>query len=57
MAKENELLSFKWSLLLQHILGTPLSTILLTVKELQKDFKNDKKLKKDSDLLVSQQQM
>ena len=55
MAKENELLSLGGqAAAAAHSLGTPLSTILLTVKELQKDFKNDKKLKKDLDLLVSQ---
>ena len=37
-----------------HSLGTPLSTILLTVKELQKEFGNKDKIKKDLDLLVSQ---
>ena len=37
-----------------HSLGTPLSTILLTAKELQKEFGNDKKFKKDLDLIVSQ---
>ena len=55
MAKENELLSLGGqAAAAAHSLGTPLSTILLTVKELQKDFKNDKKLTKDLDLLVSQ---
>ncbi len=55
MAKENELLSLGGqAAAAAHSLGTPLSTILLTVKELQKDYKNDKKLKKDLDLLVSQ---
>jgi len=44
MAKENELVS----------LGTPLSTILLTSKELQKEFSSNNKLKNDLDLLVSQ---
>ena len=55
MAKENELLSLGGqAAAAAHSLGTPLSTILLTVKELQKDFKSNKKLNKDLDLLVSQ---
>ena len=55
MAKENELLSLGGqAAAAAHSLGTPLSTILLTVKELQKDFKDNEKLKKDLDLLVSQ---
>ena len=55
MAKENELLSLGGqAAAAAHSLGTPLSTILLTVKELQKDFKNNEKLKKDLDLLESQ---
>ena len=55
MAKENELLSLGGqAAAAAHSLGTPLSTILLTVKELQKDFKGNKKLNKDLDLLVSQ---
>ena len=55
MAKENELLSLGGqAAAAAHSLGTPLSTILLTVKELQKDFKNNDKLKKDLDLLESQ---
>ena len=55
MAKENELLSLGGqAAAAAHSLGTPLSTILLTVKELQKDFKDNKKLKKELDLLVSQ---
>ena len=55
MAKENELVSLGGqAAAAAHSLGTPLSTILLTVKELQKDFNQDKKLKKDLDLLVSQ---
>ena len=37
-----------------HSLGTPLSTILLTAKELQKEFGNNEKIKKDIELLVSQ---
>ena len=55
MAKENELLSLgAQSAAAAHSLGTPLSTILLTASELQKDFKDNKKLKKDLDLIVSQ---
>ena len=55
MAKENELLSLGGqAAAAAHSLGTPLSTILLTVKELQKEFKNDHKIIKDLDLLVSQ---
>ncbi len=55
MAKENELISLGGqAAAAAHSLGTPLSTILLTVKELQKEFGNDNKIKKDLDLLVSQ---
>ncbi len=55
MAKENELLSLGGqAAAAAHSLGTPLSTILLTVKELQKEFGNEHKIKKDLDLLVSQ---
>tara|TARA_Y100000590_G_C15640110_1_gene984628 strand:+ start:147 stop:1427 length:1281 start_codon:yes stop_codon:yes gene_type:complete len=55
MAKENELLSLGGqAAAAAHSLGTPLSTILLTVKELQKEFGSDNKIKKDLDLLVSQ---
>ena len=55
MSKENELLSLGGqAAAAAHSLGTPLSTILLTAKELQKDFSNNFKLKKDLDLLVSQ---
>jgi len=55
MAKENELLSLGGqAAAAAHSLGTPLSTILLTSKELQKEFGNNKKIKKDLDLLVSQ---
>ena len=55
MAKENELLSLGGqAAAAAHSLGTPLSTILLTAKELQKDFVNNYKIKKDLDLLVSQ---
>ena len=55
MAKENELLSLGGqAAAAAHSLGTPLSTILLTSKELQKEFRDNAKLKKDLDLLVSQ---
>ncbi len=55
MAKENELLSLGGqAAAAAHSLGTPLSTILLTSKELQKEFGGNTKLKKDLDLLVSQ---
>ena len=55
MAKENELLSLgAQAAAAAHSLGTPLSTILLTAKELQKEFGYDDKIKKDLDLLVNQ---
>jgi len=55
MAKENELLSLGGqAAAAAHSLGTPLSTILLTTKELQKEFRSDNKIKKDLDLLASQ---
>ena len=55
MAKENELLSLGGqAAAAAHSLGTPLSTILLTAKELKKEFNHDNKLNKDLDLLVSQ---
>ena len=55
MAKENELLSLGGqAAAAAHSLGTPLSTILLIVKELQKELGENKKIKKDLDLLVSQ---
>ncbi len=55
MAKENELISLGGqAAAAAHSLGTPLSTILLTVKELQKEFSKNHKIKKDLDLLVSQ---
>ncbi len=55
MAKENELISLGGqAAAAAHSLGTPLSTILLIAKELQKDFGENKKIKKDLDLLVSQ---
>ena len=55
MAKENELLSLGGqAAAAAHSLGTPLSTILLIAKELQKEFGNNEKIKKDLDLLVIQ---
>ena len=55
MSKENELLSLGGqAAAAAHSLGTPLSTILLTTKELKKEFGNDHKINKDLDLLVSQ---
>ena len=55
MAKENELLSLgAQAAAAAHSLGTPLSTILLTAKELQKELKNNQKIYKDIELLVSQ---
>ena len=55
MAKENELISLGGqAAAAAHSLGTPLSTILLTAKELQKEFGNNKKIENDLELLVSQ---
>ena len=55
MAKENELLSLGGqAAAAAHSLGTPLSTILLTTKEMLKEFGNNPKIKKDLDLLISQ---
>ncbi len=55
MAKESELLSLGGqAAAAAHSLGTPLSTILITAKELQKEFGENIKMKKDLDLLVSQ---
>ena len=55
MAKENELLSLgAQAAAAAHSLGTPLSTILLTANELQKEYGNNEKINKDLDLLVSQ---
>ena len=55
MAKENELISLGGqAAAAAHSLGTPLSTILLTAKELKKEFGNNNKINKDLDLLVSQ---
>ncbi len=55
MAKENELLSLGGqAAAAAHSLGTPLSTILLTSKEIQKEIGKNHKISKDLDLLVSQ---
>ena len=55
MAKENELISLGGqAAAAAHSLGTPLSTILITAKELQKEFGNKDKIKNDLDLLVSE---
>ena len=55
MAKENELLSLGGqAAAAAHSLGTPLSTILLIVKELQKELKDNIRIKKDLDLLAGQ---
>ena len=55
MAKENELLSLGGqAAAAAHSLSTPLSTILLISKELQKEFGHNQKINKDLDLLVSQ---
>ena len=55
MAKENELISLGGqAAAAAHSLGTPLSTILLTAKEIQKEFGSNHKIKKDINLLVDQ---
>ena len=55
MAKENELISLGGqAAAAAHSLGTPLSTILLTAKELKKEFGDNVKIKNDLDLLISQ---
>ncbi len=55
MAKENELISLGGqAAAAAHSLGTPLSTILLTAKELHKEYSNDAKIKNDLELLISQ---
>ena len=55
MSKENELISLgAQAAAAAHSLGTPLSTILLTAKEIEKEHGNNTKIKKDLDLLVSQ---
>ena len=55
MAKENELVSLGvQAAAAAHSLGTPLSTIMLTAKEIQKELGVESKFKKDIDLLISQ---
>ena len=55
MAKESELLSLGGqAAAAAHSLGTPLSTILLTVTELKKELGNEHKISKDLDLLIDQ---
>ena len=55
MAKENELVSLGGqAAAAAHSLGTPLSTIMLTAKEIQKELGVETKFKKDIDLLISQ---
>ena len=55
MAKENELISLGGqAAAAAHSLGTPLSTILVTAKELHKEFGENPRIKKDLDLLLSQ---
>jgi len=55
MSRESELLSLgAQAAASAHSLGTPLSTILLTVKELKKEIGSDNKISKDLDLLLSQ---
>ena len=55
MGRESELLSLgAQAAASAHSLGTPLSTILLTVKELQKEFGNNQRISNDLDLLASQ---
>ena len=55
MAKENELVSLGGqAAAAAHSLGTPLSTIMLIAKEIQKEMGMENKLKKDIDLLISQ---
>jgi two-component system sensor histidine kinase RegB len=55
MAKEHELLSLGGqAAAAAHSLGTPLSTIKLVAQELKKQFKDQKDLEKDIELLTSQ---
>ncbi len=55
MAKENELLSLGGqAAAAAHSLSTPLSTILLTVTELQKELGDKHKISNDLELLISQ---
>jgi len=55
ISKEHELVSLgTQAAAAAHSLGTPLSTIKIISQELLEEFNNDKKLKKDIELLVSQ---
>ena len=55
MSKEHELLSLGGqAAAAAHSLGTPFSTIKIILADLLKQFKNDKEVKKDIDLLISQ---
>ncbi len=55
MAKEHELLSLGGqAAAAAHSLGTPLSTIKLIVQEMMKQFKGNKEIEKDMELLSSQ---
>jgi len=55
MAKEHELSSLgAQAAAAAHSLGTPLSTISLVVKELKEELKDNNKLEKEIDLLISQ---
>jgi two-component system sensor histidine kinase RegB len=55
MAKEHELLSLGGqAAAAAHSLGTPLSTIKLVAQELKKQFKNQRDVEKDIELLTSQ---
>jgi two-component system sensor histidine kinase RegB len=55
MAKENELLSLGGqAAAAAHSLGTPFSTIKIISQDLLEQFKNNKEIKKDIELLVSQ---
>ncbi len=55
ISKENELVSLGGqAAAAAHSLGTPLSTIKIISQDLYNNFKNDKELKKDVELLVSQ---
>jgi len=55
MSKENELLSLGGqAAAAAHSLGTPFSTIKIISSDLLKQFKNNKEIKKDIDLLISQ---
>ncbi len=57
MARESELLSLgAQAAASAHSLGTPLSTILLTVTELKKEIGDNQKVSQDLDLLISQSQ-